>query len=521
MNIGRFGMVAAVLLMAVACKEPSAARPEAPPAEELGGNPYFTSRLRAGEYDELLILERETPISYSKRLQAANTIGFERIRQVDPNTYPPLSLSPWFCERIPLAAFLFDDAADGDTLAGVAQEYDLQLAARVQAPGCGGMLTRVEQRTVVVPLAHTEVSGRVFGDLASIEVRQEFENPFDVPIEAVYVFPLPQSAAVSDFLMTIGDRTIRGVVREREEATRIYEAARAQGITASLLTQERANIFTQKVANIAPGAGIDVSIEYFHVLPYRDGWYELVFPMVVGPRYNPPASTDGIGAVSLASRDSSGQTVEVPYLRAHERNGHDIGLTLEIDAGVPLEGLECTSHAVEVERPSAERARVKLAALDSLPNRDFVLRYKAAGSAVRTSLSTYVRDGEGWFRMTVLPPAALTSLPSRPLEMIFVVDCSGSMDGRPLEQAKLAILEALKRLRPEDSFEVIRFSNQAAGLSRNPLPASSANVQHGIRFVNSLTANGGTQMIQGIRAALRHPGDPERLRVVTFLTDGY
>jgi len=390
-------------------------------------------------------------------------------------------------------------------------------------PGTGGLVTQVEERTVVVPLAHTDVEGHVQGTLATLAVRQEFENPFDHPIEAVYVFPLPHDAAVTDFLMTIGERTIRGVIREREEAEKLYQEAKRAGIAASLLTQERPNVFTQKVANIAPGEGIDVTVEYFHRVPLRDGWYELVFPMVVGPRYNPAGGGDGIGAVTLATRGSSGQAVEVPYLRPEERSGHDIDFALTLEAGTPIEALECKTHELLVERPAPDRARVRLASEDRLPNRDLVLRYRLAGGSPRSALFlSGTENGKGgWARLAIHPPALLADLPARPMELICVVDCSGSMSGAPLRQCRAAILEALDRLGPRDTFRIIRFSYGADQLDEHPQPATPANLRRARRFVETLSAGGGTEMLSGVRAALRQRDDPERQRLVAFMTDRY
>ena len=176
-------------------------------------------------------------------------------------------------------------------------------------PGCGALMAQLanEPERVPIPLKHTDVQGRIQSYVASVEVTQQFQNPYDSKIEAVYVFPLPQNAAVNDFIMTVGERKIRGIIREREQAEQIYKAARSQGYVASLLTQERPNIFTQKVANIEPGHQIDINIQYFHTLQYDDGHYEFTFPMVVGPRFNPPCSTDGIGAVARGKTGTSGQ----------------------------------------------------------------------------------------------------------------------------------------------------------------------------------------------------------------------
>ena len=240
-----------------------------------------------------------------------------------------------------------------------------------EVPGCGGLVTDdvPGESFVPVPLEHTGVEARLFGGLASVAVKQRFSNPFDSKIEAVYVFPLPEDAAVSEFLMTIGERTIRGIIREREEAEQLYTQARAQGYVASLMTQERPNVFTQKVANIEPGKTIDVEVEYYHHIPYADGWYELSYPMVVGPRYNPPArpieagaAETGVGAVARGASGTSGQQTEVPYLASHERSGHDIALTVDLRPGVPIHQLECSTHEIVVERPDSNSAHVSLAA---------------------------------------------------------------------------------------------------------------------------------------------------------------
>src|SRR5262249_12300070 len=149
-----------------------------------------------------------------------------------------------------------------------------------------------------LPLEHTDVKAAVTGYVGTVDVTQQFGNPFNEKIEAVYLFPLPENSAVSEFVMTIGERRIRGILREKEEAQAAYNQARAQGYQASLLTQQRPNVFEQKVANIEPGKRIDVNIRYYNTLAYGDGWYSFVFPMVVGPRYNPARSTDPIGAVA-------------------------------------------------------------------------------------------------------------------------------------------------------------------------------------------------------------------------------
>jgi len=402
-------------------------------------------------------------------------------------------------------------------------------------PGTGALMCyRTSDPAVVpVPLDHTDVRARIDGPIASVVVTQQFKNPYSEKIEATYVFPLPDNAAVSDFIMTIGDRRIRGIVRDRAEAEQIYTDAKAQGYTASLLTQERPNIFTQKVANIEPGKGIDVSITYYNTLAFEGSassagaegsaaGYQFVFPMVVGPRYNPAYSPNGVGAVGRGNSGASGQRVEVPYLRPGERSGHDISVAVEIDAGVKIEDIKCRSHAVEINRCDARHATVVLSQLDSIPNKDFVLSYRVVGEGIKTGILTHRADsGESYFTMMLVPPAQLAGLKRAPVEMVFVLDASGSMNGRPMEQAKAAAKRALMRLQPGDTFQVINFANTASQLGSYCLEATPGNVQQGIAYLDTLSGQGGTEMLNGLRACLDFPLDPSRPRYVCFLTDGF
>ncbi len=412
-----------------------------------------------------------------------------------------------------------------------------------ETPRSGAMLAQIQEKQVPLPLKHTDVKGKVCGYIATVEVVQQFQNPFGEKIEAVYVFPLPQNAAVNEFIMVIGERRIRGIIRERQEAEQIYQEARRQGYVASLLTQERPNIFTQKVANIEPGKQIDVHIKYFSTLAYADGWYEFTFPMVVGPRFNPPGSTDGVGAVGRGRAGLSGQATEVQYLRPNERSGHDIALAVDLDAGVRIEEIACSSHAIKKSRDGSEKVHVQLSPLDNIPNKDFVLRFKVAGDTIKSALVTHrdergpsntrgagvppairgqdALDTGGFFTLMLYPPADLRHVQRAPMEMVFVLDCSGSMNGRPLAKSKEAVQRALRTLGPDDTFQVVRFSVGASQLGRDPVPATPENVQRALAYVDALQSEGGTMMIEGIKAALDFPHDPRRLRLVSFMTDGY
>ena len=396
-------------------------------------------------------------------------------------------------------------------------------------PGSGAMVGIVPSEAddgttqrVPLPLQHTAVDAWVAGHIGTVNVKQQFANPFDTKIEAVYLFPLPEKAAVTEFLMVIGERTIRGILREKEEAEAIYREARAQGYRASLLVQRRPNVFEQKVANIEPGNAIDIDITYFHTLAYKDGWYSFVFPTVVGPRFNPPGRADPIPALPRGGNSEAAGATGVEYLAPTERSGHDLAITVRIDAGVEIEDLKST-HEIAVERDGPASATVQLANQTTVPNRDFVLDFRVAGDVVKSNLMTY-RDpdtGEGFFSLMVIPPIDTGVIARRPMEMVFVIDCSGSMSGRPLEQAKEAVATALARLDPRDSFQIIRFSDDASQFGAVPVRATERNLAAARRYLANLNSEGGTWMIEGIKAALDFPHNPSHLRFVSFLTDGY
>ncbi|HEX6812808.1 MAG TPA: VIT domain-containing protein [Planctomycetota bacterium] len=389
-------------------------------------------------------------------------------------------------------------------------------------PGTGDMVGRSEGGAVLpLPLQHTAVRASVRGYLSTVDVEQRFLNPYAEKIEAVYVFPLPDDAAVRDFVMVVGERQIRGIIRKKEEARAIYHEARAQGFRASLLEQARPNVFEQSVANLEPGKGIDVRLRYFHTLAYGSDGYEFVFPMVVGPRYNPPGWQQGIGAVPAGAPGTSGQPTEVAYLQPEVRAASEVSLAVDVDAGMPLGAVVSPSHTVEVERQGGSCAKVRLAGGSTIPNRDFVLRFEVAGEGSRASLFTCNDKTGGYLTMLVQPPDELRELPRQPLELVFLLDCSGSMSGAPIAQAKAAAELALQLLGPQDSFQIIRFSESASAFGQAPVPATPANLAAGRQYLASLQSEGGTNMLTGVRAALRLPHDREKLRFVAFLTDGY
>src|SRR5512138_1498227 len=231
-----------------------------------------------------------------------------------------------------------------------------------ETPGALTVLDATGKAKTTCPLKHTDVKAEITGFLSRVTVTQEFENPFKEKIEAVYTFPLPQNAAVDDMTMIVGNRTVRGKILRREEAEAVYEAAKNRGQTASLLNQERPNIFTQSVANILPGEQIKIVISYVETLKYEDGSYEFVFPMVVGPRYVPGNATGAQGHGFAPDTDSvpDGSKITPAPAPSGMRAGHDISLDVTLDAGVTIDALDSKTHDVTVERPNDRSAHISL-----------------------------------------------------------------------------------------------------------------------------------------------------------------
>jgi Ca-activated chloride channel homolog len=373
------------------------------------------------------------------------------------------------------------------------------------------------------PLKHTDVKAEITGFLARVRVTQEFENTAGDTVEAVYVFPLPPMAAVDDMTIHAGTRTIAGVIKRREEARAIYDAARQQGRLAALLDQERPNIFTQSVANIKPGEKVKVDISYVERLGYEAGTYTFNFPMVVGPRYIPgnPVGKQSGGWAEDTDRvpDASRITpnVAVPGTRA----GHDINVEVKLDAGLPIDTLQSATHDVDIVRNGANGAIVRLRDKQSLPNKDFILKYDVAGRRIEDAVLTHADSRGGFFTMILQPPERVGAAEITPKELVFVIDTSGSMSGFPIEKAKEAMKYALDGLNPQDTFNLITFSGDTQILFPQPVPATRENLGTAQAFLAGRHGGGGTEMMKAIRAALDPSDNQNHVRVVCFMTDGY
>lgn len=390
------------------------------------------------------------------------------------------------------------------------------------------------------PLKHTNVKAEVSGYLASTIVTQSFTNPFTEVIEAVYTFPLPGDGAINDFVMQIGERRIRGIVRPREEAEHIYAEARSRGHTASLMTQERPNIFTQSVANIEVGGAVDIEVTYFQTLGFEDGRYTYYFPMVVGPRYiagtpdkeaaageSPTGNPDetpvgGQGTSPDTDRVDDASKITPPLLPEGMRSGHDISLTLDIDAGLAIDPdtLESIFHKVHVEHIDDTRIAVALTDEDAILNRDFVFNWGFDNDETVGGVIAHNSGNGGYFTLMLQPQLDPADKDVTPREVTFLVDVSGSMRGVPMDASKDVIRRSLDTLRPDDKFNIVYFASGNGQVFDEPAPNTPENIEKAKEFLKKTRAGGGTKMLEGLQRALDAEHDPACLQMYVFLTDG-
>jgi Ca-activated chloride channel family protein len=392
--------------------------------------------------------------------------------------------------------------------------------------GQGSLLARtgIPGRYIEVPLQSTEVEITVTGLVVEAVVEQSFENRSNEWLEGVYVFPLPQNAAVHGMKLVVGDRVIEGQVQEREAARKVYQQAKAEGKRTSLVEQERPNIFTTSVANIGPGESIAVRIAYQEILEYDSGRFSLRFPMVVGPRYIPggptESSVEGTGWAFDTDQVADASRITPPVLHPDEGRINRVKLDVTLDAGMPLERLVCPSHPVKISADEGGKRHIGLD--DAFADRDFVLEWvPARGREPRAAVFTEEMDGAYYVLAMVMPPAdEFVETVRLPRETVFVIDTSGSMGGASILQARQALVMALEQLHPEDFFNIIEFDSNFTELWTESRPAMPAAVAEARSWVERLDANGGTEMMRPLLAALSDRFEHTPLRQVIFITDG-
>ncbi len=372
-----------------------------------------------------------------------------------------------------------------------------------------------------MPLQSTSAQVNIAGVIADVRVTQVYKNEGKKPLEALYVFPASTRAAVYGMKMTIGERTITAQIREREEARREYETAKQEGKSASLLEEQRPNVFQMNVANILPGDIIRVELSYTEFLSPTDGVYEFVYPTVVGPRYTRPSESPA-PLTSSSSSSSSEKWVANPYLHQGEPAPYAFDMQVSLSTGLPLQEVTCPSHKVSIRYESPSLAVIQPANEEkSSGNRDFIVRYKLAGEKIASGLLLYKGEAENFFLLMVQPPKRITPDAIPPREYIFIVDVSGSMHGFPLDISKQLMKDLLSHLRPADRFNVLLFAGGSSLLSEKSLPATEENIGRALQVISEERGGGGTELLPALQRTLALPKSEGHSRSIVIATDGF
>ena len=364
-----------------------------------------------------------------------------------------------------------------------------------------------------LPLKDTRVDIAVSGVIADVRVVQTYRNEGSRPINASYVFPASTRAAVYAMRMRMGDQVIVAKIKEREAAKQEFDTAKKEGKSASLLEQNRPNVFSMSLANIMPQDQIEIELRYTELLVPTDGIYEVIFPTVVGPRYSSQPES---------SAPTEDRWVKTPYLHQGKNPSSTLHISARISAGVPIQDLSCVSHKISPLWQSSTVAQLTLEDADAFQgNRDFVLRYRLSGEQIASGLLLYQGEDENFFLYMAQPPQRVTNedIPAR--EYIFVVDVSGSMDGFPLNTSKQLLKDLIGKLRPSDLFNVVLFAGDSTVLSEKSLPANQENISKAIRLLEQQRGSGGTELLAAIKQAMSLPREAEVSRSVVLVTDGY
>ncbi|HET6892541.1 MAG TPA: VIT and VWA domain-containing protein, partial [Pyrinomonadaceae bacterium] len=368
-----------------------------------------------------------------------------------------------------------------------------------------------------LPLKDTSVQIDVSGVIADVTVVQTYRNEGTRPINARYVFPASTRAAVYGMRMKIGDQVIVAKIKEREKAQQEFDQAKQEGKSASLLEQNRPNVFSMNLANMMPGEQVEIELRYTELLAPTDGVYEIVFPTVVGPRYSSEDESS-----NESSRSKGTRWVKSPYFAEGKKPSSKLHISTRISAGVPIQDLSCPSHQVFPQWQNPSVAQVALDDSDPFQgNRDFVLRYRLAGEQIASGLLLYQGQDENFFLYMAQPPARVANDEIPPREYIFVVDVSGSMEGFPLDTSKTLLRDLIGKLKPTDLFNVVLFAGDARILSPNSLHANQQNISRAISLLEEQRGGGGTELLAAVKEAMTLPRQEHVSRSIVLVTDGY
>jgi Ca-activated chloride channel homolog len=389
-----------------------------------------------------------------------------------------------------------------------------------KGPQSGTLMLQGKDAAAAIPAVQlgSDMDVTVSGSIARVRVTQVFRNTSADWMEATYLYPLPEDAAVDSLKMVVGQKVIIGHIKQREEARSIYEAAKNEGQKAGLVEQERPNMFTNSVANIGPGETVMIVIEYQMPLRQSDGTFSLRLPLVVGPRYTPPHTMTSPEAVKDGAKVTAAPIIDP---KAGVKI-NPVSIKVNLNPGFVPANLFSAYHKVNVKGKGESRV-VELAKGQVPADHDFELSWRSAAADPTVSLYKEQVGDKGYVMASITPPVADKKATPPPRDMVFVIDNSGSMSGTSMVEAKASLLNALSTLRSQDHFNVIRFDDTMTMLFENSVPATPEFIAKAQEYTKGLEASGGTEMYPALIAALtsaeKSPA-PKAVRQIIFLTDG-
>ena len=388
----------------------------------------------------------------------------------------------------------------------------------------GQLLMRAGDELSSAILLSTDIKVSVAGSSSRTIISQRFINTGETWAEGVYVFPIGQNAAVDTLKLRIGDRFIEGQIKEKQQAKVIYKEAKAEGKKTALIEQQKPNLFTNKIANIGPGEIVVVQIEFQSKLLPKDGSWELRLPLVSAPRFDIDAIEEKIEFGNSGFSDQSMNTdynenIDIKVLEETELF-NPVEISIDLNTGFELNSLKSSFHKVDIDKLSNGHHRISL--LEPISSdRDFVLRWTAVDKDTQTSLFKETQAGQDHLLLTLNPPLTNKNKHSPDREIIFIQDISGSMGGQPIRQSKIGLEMAIKRLKPQDKFNIVLFNDRFSSYSRTPVKATAKERDKAIRYVRRLQADGGTEMYPALKFSLMNfRSDKSVLKQLIFLTDG-
>ena len=407
---------------------------------------------------------------------------------------------------------------------------------------------------------YSDFSLDVNGLVARVKVKQTFVNRSSEWLEAVYVFPLSENSAVDQMKMVIGERIVLGEIKKKKQAKKLYQQAKKQGKKASLVSQQRPNMFTTKVANIGPNEKVTIEIGYLEQVHYQNQEFSLRLPLTITPRFvakqqkklaNSQAQTENAEQAKIVQLDEITERAAITFDALHNngwvvadaddisppqqyypeiaqnvtaatsgsRAAQSATISAKISLGLAIENLTSLYHPIS-QRRTNQSIELSLKQKQIRLDQDFVLTWQAANNQQPQAAFFKTSQTDADYGLLMLVPPRAKQIKALPKEVVVIIDTSGSMAGVSIRQAKRALAYALSQLNPDDRFNVIAFNDRPSEMFSQSQLANRENIRWAQQWLHTLSAGGGTRMYSALELALKPSKVENSYRQVVFITDG-